>query len=94
MSLYCLNTLFPETNSSWLLSESIKDLEIETSMLFNLVFANNTVFSYFFLFFLIIDLYYIIAVVIAQIFNPTTELEISKGIPNNKGKAEIETCQW
>ena len=55
MSLYSLNTLFTETNSLRLIDESIKALEVMTSMVFNLVFANNAILSCFFLFFLIID---------------------------------------
>ena len=51
MSLYSLNTLFTETNSLRLIDESIKALEVMTSM----VFANNAILSCFFLFFLIID---------------------------------------
>ena len=53
--LYCFRTLFIKTNSSWLITESIKTLEIKTSMLFNLDFANNTILSCFFFFFLITD---------------------------------------
>ena len=68
----------------------IKALEVKTSMLFNLDFANNTIISRFFFFFLIIDLYFLISPVIAQIFNPTAELVIPIGIPSKKAKAEIE----
>ena len=49
-------------------------------MLFNLDFANNTILSLFFFFFLIIDLYFLIPAVIAQIFNPVAELVIPMGI--------------
>ena len=45
--------------------ESIKALKIKTSVLFNLDFANNTILSCFFLFFLIIELYFLIPAVIA-----------------------------
>ena len=79
-----------KTNSSWLTAESIKVLEIETSMQFNLDFANNTILSCVFIIFLIIDLYFLIAAVIAQIFNPIAELLISIGIPTKEAKAEIE----
>ena len=49
-------------------------------------------FLFFFLFFfLIIDLYFLIPAVIAQIFNPNAELVISIGIPTNEVNAEIET---
>ena len=45
-------------------------------MLFNLVFANNTILSCFYFFSLIIDLYFLIPAVIAHIFNPIAELVI------------------
>ena len=35
---YSLSTLFTDTNSSWLIAESIKALEIETSMVLNYSF--------------------------------------------------------
>ena len=60
-------------------------------MLFNLDFANNTIFSCFFFFLLIIDLYSLIVAVIAQIFNPIAELVILIGIPTKQVKAEMET---
>ena len=59
-------------------------------MLFNLDFANNTVLSCFFFFFLIIDLYFLIPAVIAQIFNSFAELVIPIGIPIKEAKTEIE----
>ena len=40
--------------------------------------------------FLIIDLYFLIPAVIAQIFNPIAEFVISLGIPIQEEKAEIE----
>ena len=43
-----------------------------------------------FLFFLIIDLYFLIPAVIAQILNPIAELIIPIGIPSKKAKAGIE----
>ena len=48
ISSYSFNTLFTETNSSWLIYESIKPLELKTSMVFNLPFASNTILSCFF----------------------------------------------
>ena len=60
-------------------------------MLFNLDFANNTVLSCFFFFFLIIDLYFLIPAVIAQIFNTIPGLVIPIGIPTKKAKGAIET---
>ena len=59
----------------------IKFLEIKTSLLFNLHFANNTILSCFFLLFLVIDLYFLMPPAIAQIFNPIAELVIPTGIP-------------
>ena len=60
-------------------------------MLFNLDFARNAILSCFFFFFLIIDLYFLIPTVIAQIFNPIEELVIPIGIPTKEAKAEMET---
>ena len=51
-------------------------------MLFNLVFANNTILSRFFSFYLIIDLHISIYAAITQIFNTTAEFVIATGIPN------------
>ena len=41
-------------------------------------------------FFLIIDLYFFIAAVIAQIFNPIAELVIPIEIPTKEAKADME----
>ena len=60
-------------------------------MLCNLDFANNIILLCFFFFILIVDLYFLIAAVIAQIFNPIVELIIPLGIPTKEAKAEIET---
>ena len=60
-------------------------------MLFNLGFANNTVLSCFFFFFLISDLQILIPAVIAQIFNPIAELVTPIAIPTKEAKAEMET---
>ena len=43
------------------------------------------------LFFLIMDLYFLIPGDIAQIFDPIAELVIPIGIPAKEGKAEMET---
>ena len=42
------------------------------------------------IFFIIIDLYFLIAAVIAQIFNPIVELVILIGIQTKEAKAEFE----
>ena len=60
-------------------------------MPFDLDFANNTISSCFFLFFLFIKLYLFIPVVITQIFTPIAELAIPIEILTKKAKAEIET---
>ena len=59
-------------------------------MLFNLDFANNTILSCFFLFFLIIELYFLIAAVITRIFNIVAELVIAIGTPTIEAKAKME----
>ena len=60
-------------------------------MLYNFVFANNTILSCFFFLFLIIDLYLLILAFIAQIFDSAAELVIPIGIPTKEAKAKIET---
>ena len=45
----------------------------------------------FLLLFLMIDLYFLITAVIAQIFNPVAKLVISLGIPTKEANAEMET---
>ena len=42
-------------------------------------------------FFLVIVLYFLIPVVITQIFNPFVEIAIPIGIPTKEAKAEVET---
>ena len=69
VSLSSLNTLFTETNSSSIIYESIKALEIKTSIAFNLGFPSNTVISWFFFFILIIDLYFFNSYSYYVIFN-------------------------
>ena len=53
-------------------------------MAFDLVFANNSILSHFFLSFLI-------PAVIAEILNLTVELAIPTGIPTKEAKSEIKT---
>ena len=57
-------------------------------MAFNLDFANNTILSCFFFFFLIIDLHFLIPAAIAQIFSPIAKLVIAIGILSKEAKAE------
>ena len=70
---------------------SIKALEIETSIAFNLAFPSNNISSCFFLLFLIIDLCFLIPAVITQIFSPTAEFTKPTGMQTNVASAEIET---
>ena len=71
-----------KTSPSWLIFESIEVVEIKTSVLFNLDFANNTILQCFF--FLIIDLCFLITAAIAQIFHPIAEIVISIVIPSKR----------
>ena len=82
------NTLFTETNSSCLLSELInKPLEIKTLIVFNFVFCYESyIILCFFLFFLMIDSYFLIFAVNAQSFNPTVELAIPTGMPTSRNR--------
>ena len=57
-----------------------KTLEIKTSTLLNLDFANNNILSCSFFFFIIIELYCLIPAVIVQISNPIAEHVIPVGI--------------
>ena len=59
--------------------------------MFNLDFASNTILSCFVFFFLIIDLYFLIPAVIAQIFPKIAELVIPTGIPTKEANIEMET---
>ena len=43
MLLYSFNTSLAKNNSFWVISESIKTLEIKASTVFNLDFANNNI---------------------------------------------------
>ena len=81
ISSFCFNTLFIKTDLSWLIYEYINALEINTTTVFNLVFASNTNLSRFFFGYLII----------VQIFIPTAELAIPAGIQIKEAKWEIET---
>ena len=63
---HSFSTLFIDTNSSWLIFESIKSLEIKTTIVFDLVSASNTILSCFFFFFLIIDLRFLISAFITE----------------------------
>ena len=71
----------------------MEDLEINLTMLFNLVLAGNNVFLCLFLFFLIMDLKFLIIAVVARIFIPTVKLAIPTGITTEEAKGQMETLQ-
>ena len=52
---------------------------------------NNTILSCFFFFFLKIDLYVLILVVITQMFIVVAEMAVPTGITTKEAKTEIET---
>ena len=56
----------------------------------SLDFASNTNLSFFSFFFLFIDLYFLITAVIAQIFNPISELSILMRMLSKEAKEQIE----
>ena len=87
---YSFGTLFIKINSAWLIFESIKALEIKPSMLFNIDFANNSISSSLFFFFLIINLWFLISAVIAQICDPIAKLVIPIRIPSKEVKPKIQ----
>ena len=58
-------------------------------MEYKLVFANNAISSFFFVFFLIIDSCFLILVIIVQIFNPIVELKMTLEISIKDAKEEL-----
>ena len=81
--------LFTETNWSWQIYELRKDLEIRTSIASSVDFPNNTV-LWFFLFFFTINLYFLIASVLAKIYISTAELVMTVGTETKEANREIE----
>ena len=47
MSIYFFNPSFTKTNPSWLIFDSFKIPKIKSSVVFNLVFTNNTIVVFF-----------------------------------------------
>ena len=90
VSFNSFSALFIKTNSSRLIFESIKVVEIKTSTRFNLNFAISTILSCFFLFFLIIDLYFLVPAVIIQSIHLIAD-PVPIVIPTKEAKADIET---
>ena len=62
-------------------------------MLFNLDFAKSTISSCFFFYFLVIDIYFLIPAVMAQIFNTTAELVFPITMPTKLQKQKWEHIQ-
>ena len=69
---------------------SIKLVEIKTSLPFNLGFASDIILPCFLFFFLIINFYFLIPAIIAQILNPAAELVISIRTPTKEAKTQAE----
>ena len=84
--MYTLNTLFTEKKSCEQYTRRLKP-----SIVSNLSFPSNSILSCFLLFFLIIDLYFLIPAVIAHIFNLTAEFAMPTGTPTIEANAEIGT---
>ena len=72
------------------ITELMRAIEIKTAMLFNLDFANSTILSRFFFFFLIIDLYFLILGAISQVLNPYAQFVILIEMSIKKVKPEVE----
>ena len=79
-----------ETNSSWLIFQSIKALEGKKLDGVQL-FVTNSILSCFVFFFLTTDLYFLIPAIIKEIFIAIAELAIPTGILTNEARAEIKT---
>ena len=86
ISLCYLNTLFTESNLSWLIHKSIKALEIKTLNLFL-----KTLFYYASSFSLQLTYTFLIPAAIPQIFISTAELVIPTRTQTYEANAEIET---
>ena len=85
---YSFSTSFKKTNSSWLIFKSTKALEI---LLSNFAFYNNAILLSLSFFFLIIDLYFLIAAVIAPVLNPKNwVITIPIRIATKEAKSEIK----
>ena len=70
-SKYSLDTLLTKTKLSRLIQESIKALQIKTLVVSNLIFVNSTILLCYFIFFLMIELYFLMSAVNAEFFNAT-----------------------
>ena len=82
--------LIMKENSSWLIFQSIKALEVKKLDGVQL-FVTNSILSCFFFFFLTKGLYLFIPAIIKEISIAIAELAILTGIPTNKARAEVKT---
>ena len=62
-------------------------------MLFNYVFASNTILSYYSFFLLIINLYFFIVAVIARTLNSVAEIVIFKTTSSKEVQAKLKYVQ-
>lgn len=83
--------MFIATNFSWLIYEWSKDLELNTLIVSYFNFGSNAILLSFFFFLLMINLYFLITLVIAQIFKPTTKPVIAPETATDEVNAEIKT---
>ena len=91
MSLDFFNTSLTKKDPPWLISKSLKALEIKPSKIFNASFASSRLLSSFFSFVIIIDLYFLFPGSITKKFNSTAELAISISAPTKNTKSKIDT---
>ena len=82
--------LIMKENSSWLIFQSIKALEVKKLDGVQL-FVTNSILSCFFFFFLTTGLYFLIPEIIKEISIAIAELAIPTGIPTNEARAEVKT---
>ena len=91
ISICSFNTLFTKKLFWQLLYKYINSSEIKTLTVFNLFFANNSIWSSYFFSSLILDLHFLIPAVIAKFSNPTVRLAVAKKMSVHKARTEIET---
>ena len=89
---YSFRTLFIKTNSSWKIFESIIAWEFKASVIFNLVLANNTIAVCFFVFLSIIDWYFLIVAVIAQILRLLQSWQFHRNTDERSKNWHGNTC--
>ena len=90
ISTYSFSTLSTKTNSSWIIYDSDKALEIKTSILFNLAFSKNAILSCFPSFSWLLTYSFLFLPLLHNFFNPIAELVIVLGIPSKEAKEKTE----